>query len=116
MFILRSVEEVERVWSVARNVLSQNRRCMTAQLFEALVLLKYDSRIWNQAIVEDAISNVHADRMLVKFFEHKRLDTEMEGDQINTDNDSVTAHIYSVYKILTKTNDSQDLQKRFKKL
>ncbi len=37
---LGSVAEVERVFSFAKYVLCDNRRCMTPQLFEALMFLK----------------------------------------------------------------------------
>ncbi len=46
-FILGSVAEVERVFSFAKYVLSDNRRCVTPQLFEALMFLKINSRFWD---------------------------------------------------------------------
>lgn len=43
-FILGSVAEVGRMWSVAGNAHSQNRTRETPQSFEALFILKYNSR------------------------------------------------------------------------
>ncbi len=46
-FILGSVAEVERVFSFAKYVLSDSRRCMTPPtFFEALMFLKINSRFW----------------------------------------------------------------------
>ncbi len=42
--ILGSFAEVERVFSFAKYVLSENRRCMSPQHIEALMFLKINSR------------------------------------------------------------------------
>ena len=39
-FILSSVTEIERLWSVASNILSDNRKILTPMLFEALLYLR----------------------------------------------------------------------------
>ncbi len=44
-FILGSVAEVERVWSIAKYVLSEQRRGMTPQMFEAIMFLRYNERL-----------------------------------------------------------------------
>ena len=54
-FILGSAAEIERLFSTAKLVLSQNRRSMTPQLFEALMFLKYNDRFWNVHLVADAV-------------------------------------------------------------
>ncbi len=45
-FILGSAAEVERLWSVAKNVLKDNRKSMTPLLFEALLFLKVNNSYW----------------------------------------------------------------------
>ncbi len=61
-FILGSVAEVERVFSFAKYVLSDNRRCMTPQPFQALMFLKINSRFWDAALVEEAIGEARKER------------------------------------------------------
>ena len=56
-FILGSVAEVEGVWSISKYVLSGNRRSMTPQLFEALMFLRFNTRLWDQHLVSIAISS-----------------------------------------------------------
>eukprot|EP00171_Calliarthron_tuberculosum_P007903 IDg7903t1 len=54
-FILGSNAEVERLFSLAGNVYSANRRSMTPQVFEAIVFLKYNRRFWDQDLVSQAV-------------------------------------------------------------
>lgn len=54
-FILGSVAEVERLWSVAGNVLANNRSSMTPLLFECLMFLKVNSSYWDINLVSDAM-------------------------------------------------------------
>lgn len=53
-FIPGSVAEVERLWSTAKYILSENRQSMTPELFEALLFLKLNSRFWDVSLVSDA--------------------------------------------------------------
>ena len=61
-FLLGSSAEVERVFSAGKLVLSQNRKAMSPQLFEALIFLVYNNRFWDVALVGDAIAKVRAER------------------------------------------------------
>ncbi len=61
-FILGSVAEVERLWSIAKYVLTVNRRLMTPQLFEALVVLKVNERYWDAQLVSKATYSARRDR------------------------------------------------------
>ena len=47
--------EVERLFSVTQYILSQGRRPISPQLFEALVFSKYNSRFWDIQSVTDAV-------------------------------------------------------------
>lgn len=53
-FILGSVAEVERLWSSAKHILSEQRQLMTPLLFEALLFLKLNIRFWDESLVSDA--------------------------------------------------------------
>ncbi len=51
-FILGS--EIERLWSLAKNVLTDNRTSMTPLVFEAVLFLKVNSTYWNEYTVKEA--------------------------------------------------------------
>lgn len=53
-FILGSDAEVERLWSISKYVLTESRRSMTAQLFEAIVFLKVNESFWGTQSVSEA--------------------------------------------------------------
>ncbi len=61
-FILGSVAEVERLWSLAKYVLTDDRRQMTFQLFEALVFLEMNHRFWDARLVSEAIGCARSER------------------------------------------------------
>lgn len=61
-FILGSVAEVERIWSISKHVLTVERRLMTPQLFESIVFLKYNERFWNEQLVSKAIKSARIER------------------------------------------------------
>ncbi|CAB9515777.1 Inherit from NOG: AvrBs3 and PthA family of transcription activator-like effector proteins [Seminavis robusta] len=53
-FVLGSAAEVERLWSLAKYVLINQRKSMTPTLFECLMYLKYNRGYWNKAMVAEA--------------------------------------------------------------
>jgi len=55
-FILGRAAEVECIWSICDNVLKDQRKGMTPQLFEALAFLRCDKRFWNQMLVSQAMA------------------------------------------------------------
>ncbi len=61
-YILGSVAEVERLWSLARNVLPYNRGRTQPLRVEALLFLKVNDRFWNQVTVEEALRQVQDDQ------------------------------------------------------
>jgi len=57
-FILGSVAEVERLWSTAKHILTEERRGMMHPIiFEALLFLKENHRLWGLEEIVDAETN-----------------------------------------------------------
>ena len=54
--ILDSNAIVKRVFSMAKNVLSENRRRITPELFQAILFLKLNERLWDVDLVSRAIA------------------------------------------------------------
>jgi hypothetical protein len=54
-FIYGSAAEVERLWSICSNILTDQRKGMTPQLFEAIVFLKQNHRFWDASTVAKAM-------------------------------------------------------------
>ena len=74
-FILGSVAEVERLWSTAKHILTEERRGMMHPiLFEALLFLKENHRLWGLEEVVDA--------------ETKRKNGEDDNGEVPDDDDS----------------------------
>ena len=71
-FILGSAAEVERLWSLAKHILEDDRRGMMSEdMFEALLFLKVNRRFWNEQNVAEAD--------MTRF--------ELRGGQANDNND-----------------------------
>jgi len=72
-FILGSVAEVERLWSVCNALLSDNRKRMSPLVFESIVFLKENRSYWSQSIISKAIEahrNGELSRLLAEDNEH----------------------------------------------
>jgi hypothetical protein len=61
-FILGSVAEVERLWSIAKYVLTDNRKGLTPQLFEAILFLRLNAHFWDEADVQQAMAMARSAR------------------------------------------------------
>ena len=57
-FICGSAAEVERLWSVAKCILTDNRAKLTPAMFEALLFLKTNEEYWDMATVMEAYTRV----------------------------------------------------------
>ena len=55
-FILGSVAEVERLWSMALYVLVKNRQKMTPIVFEAICFLKINKDVWDECDIVEAMA------------------------------------------------------------
>ena len=62
--ILGSSAEVERVFSMGKNVLAPVRHAMTPQIFEALLFLSYN-RLWDEQLVSEAIGLARSSRNVI---------------------------------------------------
>ena len=56
--VLGSAAEVERVWSMAGHVLTEHRSSLSPYVFELIMYLKYNSRLWG---LQDVV-NANAER------------------------------------------------------
>ena len=70
-FILGSNAIFERVFSMAKNVLSENRRRMTPELFEAILFLKLNENLWDINLVSRAIAQAKSSRTNKRINNHK---------------------------------------------
>ena len=57
-FICGSAAEVERLWSVAKYILTDNRVKLTPAMFETLLFLKTNKEYWDMATVMEAYTRV----------------------------------------------------------
>jgi hypothetical protein len=57
-FIFGSAAEVERLWSIAKHVLTDHRQSMTPLLFEAILFLRINERFWGADTVALARVNI----------------------------------------------------------
>lgn len=58
-FMLGSVVGAERLWSVAKKILTDNRQLMPPQLFEAFLFIKVNDRFWYALIVSAAYKSMN---------------------------------------------------------
>ena len=56
--VIGSAAEVERLWSVARYLLTTQRATMTPIVFEAVLFLKFNHSLWDEKTVQQAYSIV----------------------------------------------------------
>lgn len=54
-FILGSAAHVERLWSIAKYILTCQRSVMTPQVFEAILFLRENECVWDLQFVAEAI-------------------------------------------------------------
>ncbi len=54
-FILATAIDVERLWSLAKNVLTDKRRGMATRMVQAILFLKENRDLWTEAMVYDSI-------------------------------------------------------------
>ena len=56
-FIVASAVEVERLWSIAGNVLTSNRNKILLTLMQVVIFLKVNRDMWNEDTVYQSIIN-----------------------------------------------------------
>ena len=57
-FILGTAVEVERLWSLARGILTDNRRGMSTLMVQTILFLKENRELWTDNMVYECIGNV----------------------------------------------------------
>lgn len=60
-FICGSAAEVERLWSIAKYILTDNRSRMTPAMFESLLFLKTNVEYWDVPMVMEVYIRVRND-------------------------------------------------------
>ena len=83
-FVLGSVAEVERLWSIAKHILGDVRHKLAPMMLEALLFLRFNKRFWDDQLVAQAISNAKTERAKLRV---KELQAEMERFGINDEED-----------------------------
>ena len=68
-FVLGSVAEVERVWSMAKHLLGDLRHSMSPIILEALLFLRFNERFWDAELVAKAVSHCRLDRAKQRILE-----------------------------------------------
>jgi hypothetical protein len=85
-FILGSAAEVERCWSEARYVLPNQRAGMAPEFFEAIMMLRYNSQLWDKRLVaeaKDMVAKDNSDRRIAKRMEAVNEFMELETNDFN---------------------------------
>ena len=60
--VSKSAAEVERLWSVAANILTDNRKNTSPVLFESLIFLRMNSRLWDVHLVKEAFHMMRSEK------------------------------------------------------
>ena len=73
-FILGSAAEVERLWSIATNVLTDERKKTSPLMLEAVLFLRINSRLWDVQTVKQAVHMSRNERIDQKIQEENAQD------------------------------------------
>ena len=69
-FVLGSTAEIERLWSVAKNIMSGKRTSMNPLLLESLLFLKQNKDYWDLLLVSAAMNSARSERVKSRVREH----------------------------------------------
>ncbi len=64
------------MFSAAKYVLSENRRSVTPQRFEAIMILKFNSKFWDAPLFGEAIREARKERASGRYMAHEVRDDE----------------------------------------
>eukprot|EP00171_Calliarthron_tuberculosum_P005080 IDg5080t1 len=62
-FVLGSAAIVERLWSVGKNIYSENRKSISPVLFESILFLKTNESFWDMELVSEAMHMSESERV-----------------------------------------------------
>ena len=86
--VIGSAAEVERLWSIARYVLTANRSSLAPILLEALLFLRMNRDLWNAKTVMEARQAVKSEakdeRLMKKLAE---LNEDVDGEAVDIEED-----------------------------
>ena len=71
-FILDSVAEIERLWSLAKNVLPSHRKSCSPVLTEALLFLEVNQGYWSLQLVCEAMDELQSERVATNLKEDEQ--------------------------------------------
>ena len=57
-FICGSAAEIDRLWSIAKYILTDTRSRLTSAMFETILFLKTNEEYWDMAMVMEAYTMV----------------------------------------------------------
>ncbi len=60
--VIGSAAEVERLWSVAKHILTESRSGLAPIVFESILFLRFNRELWNEFTVIEAWNAVRAER------------------------------------------------------
>ena len=88
--VIGSAAEVERLWSIARYILTTTRSRMTPMMFEALLFLRANRELWDETTVQKAMNAVRReqkDERLQKKMDDAAVQEQEYGDSEEDDED-----------------------------
>lgn len=69
-FELGSLAEVERLWSIAKHVLTDSRKGITPLAFEEILFLRMNNTYWNEYTVKETMTLIHSKKVEQKVNEN----------------------------------------------
>jgi hypothetical protein len=87
--IIGSAAEVERLWSIARYILTTSRTKMAPIVFEAILFLRMNRALWDERTVMEALVAVRADQKDERLKKKLELANEQEENEEGGGKDSV---------------------------
>ena len=87
-FICGSAAEVERLWSIAKYILSNIRSCLTPNLFQALMFLKINQEYWDCRSVQQAYTEARKQAQSERVKKMMEEDEEVESANLEIDADT----------------------------
>ena len=79
--------EVERLWSIARYILTTSRTKMAPIIFEAILFLRMNHALWDEKTVMEALAAVRADQKDESLKKKLQMADEQERNEEGYDNE-----------------------------
>jgi len=82
-FVLGSTAELERLWSIAKNILTNNRQETTPLVFESILFLNVNKTYLNEYTVKEAMGEVTSERESQRLQEDGLTDNIIHGTELS---------------------------------